>query len=253
MDTSRAPPRSSRRLCAAEKESFRLGIEPLSVFGGRRSNRMQSKFLHLYSFYPHSAAVACQCSSRMVPGSSRIETSAIPFEIGNCLTAAVVAPDGTQNRPGCDGRLPDANVAALRPWIVTHLHGGRTAAGSDGWVENAVFPRQSTLCCYDNDQAAAMLWYHDHALGITRYNVYAGLAGLYIIRDAEEASFLGYRKDGTKSHLRFRTAIWILRPMGPSTEGCFTRSPIRRWSSSVSPPVYPPASVQRMITPSHCG
>jgi spore coat protein A len=33
-----------------------------------------------------------------------------------------------------------------------------------------------------------MLWYHDHALGITRYNIYAGLAGLYIIRDPEEAS-----------------------------------------------------------------
>jgi spore coat protein A, manganese oxidase len=28
-----------------------------------------------------------------------------------------------------------------------------------------------------------MLWYHDHALGITRLNVYAGLAGPYVIRD----------------------------------------------------------------------
>lgn len=101
---------------------------------------------------------------------------------------AVVAPNGTQNHPGRDGRPGDANVAALRPWTVTHLHGGRTAAGSDGWTENAVFPRQSTLCSYDNDQPATMLWYHDHALGITRYNIYAGLAGLYIIRDAEEES-----------------------------------------------------------------
>jgi spore coat protein A len=99
-----------------------------------------------------------------------------------------VAPNGTQNRPGRDGRPADANVAGLRPWTVTHLHGGRTAAGSDGWTENAVFPRQSTLCSYDNDQPATMLWYHDHALGITRYNIYAGLTGLYIIRDAEEAS-----------------------------------------------------------------
>ena len=36
----------------------------------------------------HSAAVACQCSSRMAPGSSLIETPAIPLEIGNCLTVA---------------------------------------------------------------------------------------------------------------------------------------------------------------------
>ena len=36
----------------------------------------------------HSAAVACQCSSRMAPGSSFIETPAIPLEIGNCSTVA---------------------------------------------------------------------------------------------------------------------------------------------------------------------
>jgi FtsP/CotA-like multicopper oxidase with cupredoxin domain len=107
---------------------------------------------------------------------------------GNYPVTAVVSPNGTQNRPGRDGRPADANVAALRPWTVTHLHGGRTAAGSDGWTENAVFPGQSTLCSYDNDQPATMLWYHDHALGITRYNIYAGLAGLYIIRDPEEES-----------------------------------------------------------------
>ena len=36
---------------------------------------------------------------------------------------------------------------------------------------------------YDNDQQAATLWYHDHALGITRLNVYAGLAGFYVLQD----------------------------------------------------------------------
>ncbi len=36
----------------------------------------------------HSAAVACQCSSRIAPGSSFIETPAIPLEIGSCLTVA---------------------------------------------------------------------------------------------------------------------------------------------------------------------
>jgi FtsP/CotA-like multicopper oxidase with cupredoxin domain len=108
---------------------------------------------------------------------------------GGFPVTAVMAPKGPQqNRPGREGRPVDANVAALKPWIVTHLHGGRTAAGSDGWTEDAVFTGQSTVCNYDNDQAATMLWYHDHALGITRYNVYAGLAGAYIIRDPEEAA-----------------------------------------------------------------
>ena len=39
---------------------------------------------------------------------------------------------------------------------------------------------------YPNQQDACMLWYHDHAIGQTRLNVYAGLAGAYIIRDDEE-------------------------------------------------------------------
>lgn len=38
---------------------------------------------------------------------------------------------------------------------------------------------------YDNDQESAPLWYHDHALGLTRLNVYAGLAGMYIMKDNE--------------------------------------------------------------------
>jgi spore coat protein A len=36
---------------------------------------------------------------------------------------------------------------------------------------------------YQNDQEAATLWYHDHALGLTRLNVYAGLAGFYVLQD----------------------------------------------------------------------
>lgn len=36
---------------------------------------------------------------------------------------------------------------------------------------------------HDNSQPATSLWYHDHALGITRLNVYAGLSGFYMIRD----------------------------------------------------------------------
>ena len=41
---------------------------------------------------------------------------------------------------------------------------------------------------YANDQRATTLWYHDHAAGVTRLNVYAGLAGFYLIRDAVEDS-----------------------------------------------------------------
>ena len=77
---------------------------------------------------------------------------------------------------------------------VTHLHGGHTESESDGLPEawftqdggehGAYWKKQEYQ--YDNTQESATLWYHDHALGITRLNVYAGLAGFYLLRDDNE-------------------------------------------------------------------
>ena len=39
---------------------------------------------------------------------------------------------------------------------------------------------------YPNDQRAAMLRYHDHVMGATRFTCSAGLAGLWIVRDDRE-------------------------------------------------------------------
>lgn len=89
-------------------------------------------------------------------------------------------------------------MSNCRPFVrtVAHLHGGHVAANSDGYPEAwfsagfaEVGPSWSrTLYDYANDQRGTTLWYHDHALGITRLNVYAGLAGFYILRDAREES-----------------------------------------------------------------
>jgi spore coat protein A len=65
---------------------------------------------------------------------------------------------------------------------------------SDGYPEAWFSPRfaekgphwSREVYDYPNDQEAATLWYHDHAMGITRLNVYAGLAGFYLIRDDNE-------------------------------------------------------------------
>lgn len=74
---------------------------------------------------------------------------------------------------------------------VVHLHGANVADHSDGHPD-AWFSRDYTFTGpkftrevyeYTNHQAGATLWYHDHAVGITRLNVYAGLVGFYIIRD----------------------------------------------------------------------
>jgi spore coat protein A len=98
--------------------------------------------------------------------------------------------------------------------IVTHLHGGENRQESDGFPEAWYLPDAndipghyanvgshyrefksiaedrygrswqpgSAVFQYENDQAAATLWYHDHTLGMTRANVYAGPAGFYLLR-----------------------------------------------------------------------
>lgn len=95
--------------------------------------------------------------------------------------------------------------------IVTHVHGGHVSDHSDGGPEAWYLPDANDIPAglttrgsryasvvdvgagaavfeYPNSQRAGSLWFHDHALGITRLNVYAGLAGFWLVRDdAEDA------------------------------------------------------------------
>ncbi|RJP77073.1 MAG: T9SS C-terminal target domain-containing protein [Candidatus Zixiibacteriota bacterium] len=69
---------------------------------------------------------------------------------------------------------------------VVHLHGGHIPADVDGYPEDWFTPGNYVDYLYPNKQPAATLWYHDHALGITRLNVQAGLAAFYLLRDKWE-------------------------------------------------------------------
>lgn len=83
--------------------------------------------------------------------------------------------------------------------IVVHVHGGHSDFQFDGNPEFFFSPNhkirgpqwQDKKYQYDNSQPAGTLWYHDHALGITRLNVYAGMAGFYIVRDAHDTGLPG--------------------------------------------------------------
>ena len=104
-----------------------------------------------------------------------------------------VAPEATdadgvpvQCLPGLSAGEPDRHAAELTGHTVVHLHGGLTPASSDGWAENIFAPGQPAVFHYPMDQRAALLWYHDHVMGITKLDVYAGLAGLWIVRDERE-------------------------------------------------------------------
>jgi spore coat protein A, manganese oxidase len=79
--------------------------------------------------------------------------------------------------------------------IVTHLHGSHSGPDLDGNPEHFFSPGfiirgpdwKFETYEYPNDQSAGTLWYHDHTLGITRLNVYSGLAGFYFIRDENDS------------------------------------------------------------------
>ncbi|MEO6922459.1 MAG: multicopper oxidase domain-containing protein [Bryocella sp.] len=70
--------------------------------------------------------------------------------------------------------------------MITHLHGARVPHDSDGYPEEWFGPGKSKLCYYPNHQDSTALWMHDHAMGVSRLNVFAGLAGWYLLRDEEE-------------------------------------------------------------------
>ena len=73
--------------------------------------------------------------------------------------------------------------------LMTHLHGGFVAAESDGnpaVTPNGFGPGETQSVLYTNQapqMPASLLWFHDHGLGTTRLNVFAGLAAAYIVRD----------------------------------------------------------------------
>ena len=104
---------------------------------------------------------------------------------------------------------------------VTHVHGAKAPPESDGYPEDWTTPGRSSLFHYPNQQEAATLWYHDHAMGIERLNQYAGLLGVYLIRDAAEDAL-----DVPRAPTSYR---WC------SATGCSARTGQLRYSTSGAP------------------
>jgi len=93
--------------------------------------------------------------------------------------------------------------------IAIHLHGGEVQSTSDGGPYAWFTPDYKLkgkgwdmgvdkILHYPNTQEAATIWYHEHSqLGLTRMNVYAGMAGFYFLRgpDEENDNLAGWSKD----------------------------------------------------------
>ncbi|MFF2347754.1 multicopper oxidase family protein [Pseudarthrobacter sp. NPDC058119] len=118
-------------------------------------------------------------SSRTCLGPVIIARKGVPFEL-KVHNAAEYHPLDS----AIDSELvPRGSDDAKRPRMSVHLHGGNVSPQSDGGPDQAFVPGHSYTYHYGNNQDAAGLWYHDHALGLTRLNIYAGLAGSYLLRD----------------------------------------------------------------------
>jgi len=113
---------------------------------------------------------------------------------------AVVAQSGTPLTVDFTNNLPSTYPdwlpvdSRLAPFgsdvrLMTHLHGGFVAADSDGNPAATPLgfgPGETQRVFYTNQapqMPASLLWFHDHGLGTTRLNVFAGLAAAYIVRD----------------------------------------------------------------------
>lgn len=69
-----------------------------------------------------------------------------------------------------------------------HWHGLLVPANMDGHPENIVQAGSSFNFNYQINQRAGTYWYHPHPHGKTSHQVFMGLAGMFIVNDAEEAS-----------------------------------------------------------------
>lgn len=121
------------------------------------------------------------------------------YEITQREADVEIVPGTTTRIWGYDGLTPGPLIRASvgRPVTVrqvnqlsvdtsTHLHGGHIEAASDGHPTDLVTPGNSKDYVYSNNQLPATLWYHDHAIHETAFNVYMGLAGFYILEDSFE-------------------------------------------------------------------
>ncbi|GAA3367943.1 multicopper oxidase domain-containing protein [Streptomyces sannanensis] len=174
--------------------------------------------------------------------------------------------------------------------IVTHLHGGANEEESDGYAEAWYLPDAhgiprdyarvgsfyeefatksaarfgvpwdpgEAVFHYANRGRAATLWFHDHTLGITRLNVYAGMAGFYLLRggpsDLEEGILPGPApRPGDPSGTRYHEIPIVIQDRSFRTDGSLFYPTSRALFDKFKGPYVPGSDIAPIWNPEYFG
>ena len=185
-------------------QEFQQRVLPASIYSGLAAPYDKGTFLWGYNI--NNAGPSWP--SRTIESRQNVSTTAIYSNglVNTHLQSLLTVdqslhwadPLGTTAANNCVNGPPLAEPCTL-PYAgpipaVVHLHGAEVLSQYDGHPEAWFTPGQAhkgrsfvtNTYNYGNTQEATTLWFHDHALGVVRENVFAGLAGFYFIRDGRD-------------------------------------------------------------------
>ncbi|MFZ2178306.1 MAG: multicopper oxidase domain-containing protein [Rhodococcus sp. (in: high G+C Gram-positive bacteria)] len=159
-------------------EPFREQLPLLPTIGGTSVDVRASSTMHrFHPDFPASPALGYAGMEYLGPVIEAHVGAGTDLTYGNGIAGHPFAADFDMRLHGVTETDREQVPTSL------HLHGGSTPPEFDGHPELVMRPGQGMVHRYPNRQEACTLWYHDHAMGITRLNVSAGLAGMYLLRD----------------------------------------------------------------------
>ncbi len=150
------------RLCTTASTPHHHARDPRQGSPRRPATRM-------WSYGPTALAPLIEARSRPAPrrssGSTIFPRSTFSPSTTPSTAAATISPTSAPSSTSTAPKSPPKTTATPK-------------TGSS--------PARSRICNYPLQQDAATLWYHDHAMGLNRLNTYAGLFGMFLIRDKVE-------------------------------------------------------------------
>ena len=159
--------------CRKEDMMMNIGGGPVSVIEG--------DFATMLPIPPAINGQATLTAQRTIHNIFKGKISKVlGYQSGSVLGPSIVVNSGDNINIDFQNNLSETSNI--------HWHGVITPANMDGHPEDVAQPGTSLNYNFTVSQRAGMYWYHPHPHGHTAKQAYLGLAGAFIVRDAEEQS-----------------------------------------------------------------